>query len=56
MADNNFTGVIESLMKGMNTVLSTKNGSRGSNTDWRYDHSAACGCFLWCWGRCLRGR
>lgn len=24
MADNNFTGVIESLMKGMNTVLSTK--------------------------------
>ncbi len=24
MADNNFTGVIESLMKGMNSVLSTK--------------------------------
>lgn len=24
MAENNFTGVIESLMKGMNTVLSTK--------------------------------
>ena len=24
MADNNFAGVIESLMKGMNTVLSTK--------------------------------
>lgn len=24
MADNNFTGVIESLMKGMNAVLSTK--------------------------------
>lgn len=24
MADNNFSGVIESLMKGMNTVLSTK--------------------------------
>lgn len=24
MADNSFTGVIESLMKGMNTVLSTK--------------------------------
>lgn len=24
MADNNFNGVIESLMKGMNTVLSTK--------------------------------
>lgn len=24
MTDNNFTGVIESLMKGMNTVLSTK--------------------------------
>ena len=24
MAENNFTGVIESLMRGMNTVLSTK--------------------------------
>lgn len=24
MADNNFTGVVESLMKGMNAVLSTK--------------------------------
>ncbi len=24
MAENNFTGVIESLMKGMNMVLSTK--------------------------------
>ncbi len=24
MSENNFTGVIESLMKGMNTVLSTK--------------------------------
>lgn len=24
MADNNFSGVIESLMRGMNTVLSTK--------------------------------
>lgn len=24
MAENNFTGVIDSLMKGMNTVLSTK--------------------------------
>lgn len=24
MADNNFSGVIDSLMKGMNTVLSTK--------------------------------
>ena len=24
MADNNFTGVIESLMKGMNAVLGTK--------------------------------
>ena len=24
MAENNFTGVIEALMKGMNTVLSTK--------------------------------
>ncbi len=24
MAENNFTGVIESLLKGMNTVLSTK--------------------------------
>lgn len=24
MADNNFTGVIESLMKGMNSVLATK--------------------------------
>ena len=24
MADNNFTGVIESLMKGMNAVIGTK--------------------------------
>ena len=24
MGDNNFTGVVDSLMKGLNTILSTK--------------------------------
>lgn len=31
---NQFQGVVESLLKGMDTVLSTKRGRRG-NTDWR---------------------